>query len=87
MRKLRRIFPMSFGYAKNGLSLAIGIILYVLIGVAAAAFVWIASMIAGIFPALIVSIVGWALGVISTVFGLYVLAGIIILLWAYFKQK
>ena len=77
MDALRKLFPISFKYTKDGASLAIGIILYVIMGIVAAALIKLATLLSGWIP-LVGAIIAWALGVASALFGLYILAGIVI---------
>ncbi len=69
MDALKKIFPLSFQFAKDVANLIIGIIIYVVIGA-------IAPVILGILGS--VPVVGWILGIVSSLVGIYCLAGIII---------
>ncbi len=69
MDALKKIFPLSFKFAKDVANLIIGIIIYVVIGA-------IAPIVLGILGFL--PIIGWILGIVSSLVGIYCLAGIII---------
>ena len=84
MDALKKFFPISFKYTKDGASLAIGIILYVIMGIIVAALIKLATLLSGWIP-LVGAIIGWALGVVSALFGVYVLAGIVIQILVFCK--
>ena len=85
MYTLKRFFPISFRYTKDGVSFAIGIILYVLLGIAVGALITVATMIVGWLPGIVGAILGWVLGVLSSLVGIYVLAGIVLQILAFCK--
>ena len=85
MDTLKRFFPISFRYTKDGVSFAIGIILYVLVGIAVGALITVATMIVGWLPGIVGAILGWALGALSSLAGVYVLAGIVLQILAFCK--
>ena len=77
MDLLKKIFPLSFKRTDSIANLIIGILLYLIVGVVVAALITLSVLIAGWLP-LVGPIIAWALGVVSSLIGVYVLAGIII---------
>ena len=77
MDLLKKFFPVSFKYNDNGRDLAIGIIIYVVAAILAGVLIWLATALTGWIPA-VGTIIGWLLGIVSTLVGLYALAGIVI---------
>ena len=55
----------------------IGIIIYVVAAILAGVLIWLATALTGWIPA-VGTIIGWLLGIVSTLVGLYALAGIVI---------
>ncbi len=84
MDALKKIFPLSFKYTKDVPNLIIGILIQIVVGVIAGALIFLATMITGWIP-VAGALIGWALGVIGGLIGLYVLAGIIIQILAFCK--
>lgn len=84
METLKKFFPISFKYTKDGASLAIGIILYVIIGIIVAALIKLATLLAIWIP-FVGLIVAWVLGVASSLIGVYVIAGIVIQILVFCK--
>ena len=84
METLKKFFPLSFKRLDSVANLVIGILIYLLVGLVAGALIALSTMIVGWIP-VIGAIIGWALGVVSSLIGLYVLAGIIIQILAYCK--
>lgn len=84
METLKKIFPLSFKRLDSVANLIIGILLYFVVGLVAGALIALATLIVGWIP-VIGAIIGWALGLIGSLIGLYVLAGIIIQILAYCK--
>ena len=80
---LKKFFPVSFG-TKDVTALVIRTIIYILCAVIAGALVGLATMIVGWIP-VAGPIVGWALGLIGGIIGLYFLIAIVILFLAHFK--
>ena len=76
MDTLKRFFPLSFKFAKDVANLIIGIIIYVVIGAVAPAILGIL----GFLP-----IIGWILGIVSSLVGIYCLAGIVIQILVFAK--
>ena len=84
MDALKKFFPLSFKYDKDVANLVIGIIVYLIVGIIAGALIWLATLIVGWIP-VVGAIIGWILGVISSLIGVYVLAGIIIQILSFCK--
>ena len=84
METLKKFFPLSFKRLDSVANLVIGILIYLLVGLVAGALIALSTLIVGWIP-VIGAIIGWALGVVSSLIGLYVLAGIIIQILAYCK--
>ncbi|MBR4014376.1 MAG: hypothetical protein IKJ00_08810 [Clostridia bacterium] len=84
MDALKKIFPLSFKYTKDVPNLIIGIILQILAIAVMAVLIWLATAIVGWIP-VIGAIIGWALGVVSSLLGLYCLVGIIIQILVFAK--
>lgn len=80
---LKALFPVSFG-TKEVSSLVIRTIIYILCAVIAGAIVGLATMLVGWIP-VAGAIVGWVLGIIGGIIGLYFLAAIVVLFLAHFK--
>ena len=76
METLKKIFPLSFKFLESVANLIIGILIYLVVGV----LIGVAIKIVSVIP-----VVGWIVGICGGLVGLYVLAGIIIMLLAYFK--
>ena len=77
MELLKKFFPISFKYKNDGKDLAIGIIIYVVAAILAGVLIWLATAITGWIPG-VGDIIGWLLGIVSSIVGLYALAGIVI---------
>lgn len=76
MDTLKKFFPLSFKFTKDVANLIIGIIIYVVIGAIAPAILGIL----GFLP-----IIGWILGIVSSLVGIYCLAGIVIQILVFAK--
>ncbi len=84
MEMLQKIFPLSFKKAGSVADLIIGIILYVIIGALAGALIALAGLLTVWIP-LVGLLIGWVLGIISTIVEIWVVAGIVILVLAFLK--
>lgn len=84
MDTLKKFFPLSFQRTDSVGNLIVGILLYLVIGIIAGALIWLATAIVSWIPVL-GAILGWALGVVSSLLGLYVLAGIVIQILVFCK--
>lgn len=78
METLKKIFPLSWKYAKEVADLVIGVIIYIVLAIIASAVIWIATLITGWIPVL-GSIIGIVLGLMATLVDVYAIAGIVIL--------
>ncbi len=81
---LKKLFPLSWKYANDVANVVVGAILYVVAGIIAGAVIWLAGAITGWIP-LLGALVGWVLGIIGSLFEVYVIAGIVVLILVYLK--
>ena len=72
---IKKLFPISWKYQKNGKELAIGIIIYIVAFIIGGLLLGIAGLFTGI-PVLGV-ILGWVLRIVGALLDLYVVVGII----------
>ncbi len=84
MQALKKIFPLSWKYTKDVANLIIGIILYVVVGIVAGALIALSTLLIGWIP-VVGWLVAWALGVVGSLIGVYVLAGIVIQILVFAK--
>ncbi len=77
METLKKLFPLSFKRVDEIGNLILGILIYLVVGIIAGALIWLSTALVGWIP-VVGAIIGWALGVVSSLIGLYVLAGIVI---------
>lgn len=84
MKTLKQIFPLSFKRTDTVANLIIGILIYLVVGVLAGALIALSTLLTGWIP-VVGGIIGWALGIVSSLIGLYVLAGIIIQILVFCK--
>ena len=84
MEALKKIFPLSWKYTKDVANLIIGIILYVVVGIVAGALIALSTLLIGWIP-VVGWLVAWALGVVGSLIGVYVLAGIVIQILVFAK--
>lgn len=84
METLKKIFPLSFKRTDSVANLIVGILLYLLVGIVVGALIWLATAITGWVP-VVGALIGWVLGIVSSLIGLYVLAGIIIQILVFAK--
>ena len=84
MKTLKQIFPLSFKRTDTVANLIIGILIYLVVGVLAGALIALSTLLTGWIP-VVGAILGWALGIVSSLIGLYVLAGIIIQILVFCK--
>ena len=84
METLKKIFPLSFKKREGVADLIIGILIYLVVGIVASAVIWLSTKITGWVP-FVGALIGWALGVVGALVGLYVLAGIVIEILDYCK--
>jgi len=81
---LKNFFPLSWKFANGVGSLIVGIIVYLVLEVLVGALITLSTLIVGWIP-VVGALIGWALGVISSLIGIYVLAGIIIMILVFAK--
>lgn len=84
MDALKKFFPLSFKFSKDVANLIVGIIVYLIVGVLVGALITISTFLTVWIP-VVGAIIAWALGIVSSLIGIYVLAGIVIQLLAFFK--
>ena len=84
MSTLKKFFPLSWKYSKDIAALIIGIIIHLVLEVLIGALITLATMITGWIP-VIGALVGWALGIVSSLLGLYILIGIILQILLFLK--
>ena len=84
MDALKKIFPLSWKYTKDIKDLIIGIVVYILAGVIAGLLIGIATKIAGWIPFL-GGLLAWAIGIVGSLIGIYVLVGIILQILVFCK--
>ena len=84
METLKKLFPLSFKRTDTVANLIVGILLYLVVGIVAGILIWLSTAIVGWIP-VVGAIIGWVLGIVSSLIGLYVLAGIIIQILVYCK--
>ena len=84
METLKKIFPLSFKRVDTAANLVIGILIYLVVGILAGVLIALSTMIVGWIP-VVGPIIGWVLGIASSLIGLYVLAGIVIQILVFAK--
>ena len=84
METLKKFFPLSWKYTKDVSNLIIGIIIYVVAAIVAGALITLATLLVGWIP-LVGWLVAWALGLVGSLIGVYVLAGIVIQILVFTK--
>lgn len=84
METLKKFFPLSWKYTKDVSNLIIGIIIYVVAAILAGALIALATLLVGWIP-LVGWLVAWALGLVGSLIGVYVLAGIVIQILVFTK--
>lgn len=84
MDTLKKIFPLSWKYTKDVPNLIIGILIYIVLGVIVGALITLSTLLTLWIP-VVGAILAWALGIISSLIGIYVLAGIIVQILVFAK--
>ena len=84
METLKKFFPLSFKYTKDVSDLVIGIIIQIIAVVILGALIWLATAITGWIP-VVGKLIGWVLGIVSSLAGIYCLSGIVIQILVYTK--
>lgn len=76
MDLLRKIFPLSFKYAKDVTNLIVGIIIYLVTAAIGGFVIWLASL---------VPIIGWLVGALGGLLDLYVAVGVVLQILVFLK--
>ena len=76
MDLLKKIFPLSFRYAKDIANLIVGIIVYLVVGAVGGLVIWLATGI---------PFVGWLVGTLGGILDLYVVVGIVLQVLVFLK--
>ncbi|MBQ4091639.1 MAG: hypothetical protein IJC64_04925 [Clostridia bacterium] len=84
METLKKFFPLSFKRTDTVANLIVGILIYVVAEIIVGAVIGLSTLIVGWIP-VAGPIIGWALGVVGSLVGLYVLAGIVIQILVFAK--
>ena len=84
MSTLKTFFPLSWKYSKDIANLILGIIIHLVLEVLIGALIGLATMITGWIP-VVGALVAWVLGIVSSLLGLYILAGIVLLILLFLK--
>lgn len=84
METLKKFFPLSFRRTDSVGNLIVGILIYLVLGVAVGAVITLSTLLVGWIP-VVGALIGWALGVVSSLAGIYVLAGIVIQILVFAK--
>ena len=84
METLKKFFPLSFKFTKDVSDLVIGIIIQIIAVVILGALIWLATAITGWIP-VVGKLIGWVLGIVSSLAGIYCLSGIVIQILVYTK--
>jgi hypothetical protein len=74
---LKKVFPLSYGFADNLTNLIIGIVIYLVVGS-------IVGLVLGLIGQLL-SFIAFLFGFVGWAFGIYCTAGIVIQLLVFFK--
>ena len=69
---LKKLFPLSYQ-----LDLVKSIIYYLVAAIVAGLLIWLSTALTGWIP-VVGAIIGWVLGIVSTIIEIYVIAGIIV---------
>lgn len=81
---LKKFWPYAMKERKSGGDLAIAIIIYIIAGILAGAVIALATFLVGWIP-VIGWLVAWVLGILSSLVGLYCLAGIVFAILSFCK--
>ena len=84
MDALKKFFPLSFKYIKDVSNLVIGILIQFVAIIIVGALIGLATFLTAWIP-VVGAIIAWALGLISSLLGLYFVAGIVIQILVYCK--
>ena len=81
---LKKFWPYAMKERKSGGDLAIAIIIYLVAIILASAVIALAGLLVGWIP-VVGAIIGWLLGIVSSLVGLYCLAGIVFAILSFCK--
>ena len=81
---LKKVFPLAFKKRDDVAALIIGILVQILVVIVAGLVIWLATAITGWVP-VVGALIGWILGIVSSLLGLYCLVSIILSILAYAK--
>ena len=84
MDTLQKFFPLSFKRTDSVANLIIGLLIYVVVAIAAGFIIFLAGKLTGWIP-VAGDIIGWILGVIGALADVYCIAGAAIQLLVFFK--
>lgn len=81
---LKKFWPYAMKERKSGGDLAIAIIIYIVASILAGAVIALATFLVGWIP-VIGWLIAWVLGILSSLVGLYCLAGIVFAILSFCK--
>ncbi len=84
MAVLKNLFPLSWKYTKSVGNLIVGVIVHLVAEVVVGALIALASMLTGWIP-VVGALIGWVLGIISSLLGVYIFVGIILMILVFLK--
>ncbi|MBR2908090.1 MAG: hypothetical protein IKC26_09850 [Clostridia bacterium] len=84
MDTLKKFWPYAFKERTEGGQLAIAIIIYLVASIIAGAVIGLATMLVAWIP-VVGALVGWLLGVVGSLVGLYCFAGLIFAILSFCK--
>ena len=84
MDTLKKFFPLSWKYTKDVSSFIIGLIIYVVASIIVGAVIGLATLLVAWIP-VVGAIIAWLLGIVSSLVGVYLLVGIVILILVFTK--
>ena len=84
MELLKKFWPYAMKERTSGGDLAIAIIVYIVVSIIAGAVITLATLLIGWIP-VIGWLIAWALGIVSSLVGLYCLAGIVFAILVFCK--
>lgn len=84
MAALKNLFPLSWKYTKSVGNLIVGVIVHLVAEVVVGALIALASMLTGWIP-VVGALIGWVLGIISSLLGIYIFVGIVLMILVFLK--
>ena len=84
MAALKNLFPLSWKYTKSVGNLIVGVIVHLVAEVVVGALIALASMLTGWIP-VVGALIGWVLGIISSLLGVYIFVGIVLMILVFLK--